>query len=104
VINIICQELEKKMNTLKDFAESVHEVPQVRMVERLAIICAILFLFLRAVQQSQDSQVLRRFLLIRAGSIDDITQLKAWASASEAEDKPICPQLPFAVHCRIYRY
>lgn len=52
------KELEKKMNTLKDFAESVHEVPQ----------------------------VLRRFLLIRAGSIDDITQLKAWVGKEEADE------------------
>lgn len=51
------KELEKKMDLLKDFAESVNEVPQ----------------------------VLRRFLLIRAGSIDDIEQLKAWVSQEEAD-------------------
>ena len=27
LIDVICQDLEKKMKTLKDFAESVHEVP-----------------------------------------------------------------------------
>lgn len=52
------KELEKKMDLLKDFAESVNEVPQ----------------------------VLRRFLLIRAGSIDDIEQLKAWVNQEEADE------------------
>lgn len=51
------KELEKKMELLKNFAESVNEVPQ----------------------------VLRRFLLIRAGSINDIFELKAWVSQEEAD-------------------
>ena len=35
LIDIIGQDLKKKMNILKDFAEAVHEVPQVRRVQRM---------------------------------------------------------------------
>eukprot|EP00930_Biecheleria_cincta_P053725 TRINITY_DN3938_c0_g1_i1.p1 TRINITY_DN3938_c0_g1~~TRINITY_DN3938_c0_g1_i1.p1 ORF type:complete len:442 (+),score=76.65 TRINITY_DN3938_c0_g1_i1:89-1414(+) len=53
------QELDKKMELLKDFAEAMNEVPE----------------------------VLRRFLLLRSGSIKcDLKDLKAWISKEEADD------------------
>ena len=53
----------------------------------LGLISSIIFpFFMRELSNNPKIQVLRRFLLFRAGSIEDITQLKAWASASEAED------------------
>ncbi|CAJ1457066.1 unnamed protein product [Effrenium voratum] len=54
---VVSKELAKKMKLLKDFAEAVNEVPK----------------------------VLRQFLLIRAGSIGDISELKAWVSKEEAD-------------------
>lgn len=52
------QDLDKKMELLKAFAEAMHEVPK----------------------------VLRQFLLIRSGSIkDDLLELKAWVSKEEAD-------------------
>eukprot|EP00438_Fugacium_kawagutii_P034313 Skav200276 [mRNA] locus=scaffold93:144438:145538:- [translate_table: standard] len=52
------EELTKKMDLLKDFVESANEVPK----------------------------VLRRFLLIRAGSIGDLSELKAWVGEEEADE------------------
>eukprot|EP00438_Fugacium_kawagutii_P034071 Skav205992 [mRNA] locus=scaffold2084:93025:103143:+ [translate_table: standard] len=52
------KELQKKMKFLKGFAESVNEVPE----------------------------VLRRFLLVRAGSINNLSELKAWVSEEEADE------------------
>mmetsp|Transcript_3856 Transcript_3856/g.4473 ORF Transcript_3856/g.4473 Transcript_3856/m.4473 type:complete len:137 (-) Transcript_3856:17-427(-) len=51
------KELAKKMNLLKQFVESANEVPK----------------------------VLRRFLLIRAGDLGDISELKAWVGKEEAD-------------------
>lgn len=51
------KEMQKKMTLLKEFAESMNEIPK----------------------------VLWRFLLIRAGSINGLSELKTWVSQEEAD-------------------
>lgn len=106
------EELQKKMKLLKGFAESVNEVPEVWRDSRFfisvfstTVVCEGLschdvhttswsdtmnaihvtrhLLGNRCVLTIHKLQVLRRFLLLRAGSINNLSELKAWVPGSD---------------------
>ena len=62
----------------------------------LGLISSIIFpFFMRELSNNPKIQVLRRFLLIRAGSIEDITQLKAWHRPQKLKILPAVASLQF---------